>query len=455
MERHIRVRILAYFGAHIVASSITEQQILAFRRALLAGTAPRNSAPGQRRANGPLRIANVNKHIITLRCLLRFGVQEGYLLHNPAERVKNLKKKPDPRHRAVPVEELDALRNQLTEPHRLWLNFMVETGCRENEAALITWNDLDLVNRQMTVRASTAKDADNRVVPLTQTAIDGLAELEPSPSKRRGLLFGKKDRRYSLVTAWERTGLPGRAPSAHDFRHTFASAAVAAGVDIESLRDWLGHDSIVTTQTYIHAYGDQQDANRIKLDELKRKEAGARAEAVRMQNQDQEARLQTSGDRLQGETQDQEARVEASASITQKEKTKMDKQLPAGLPTLVGMLHLNRRTPNGGGESPVSHILSHSVVAQLALQQLKARKSNDIKSTGGRTRTGTGSPQLDFESSASTNFATPAAAEGISTFGGCCQAFTQGTGDGRQATGSRLEALGRANGSLNSRSEGR
>lgn len=43
----------------------------------------------------------------------------------------------------------------------------------------------------------------------------------------------------------------------HDLRHTFASRLVAKGVDIETLKELLGHHSIKMTQRYIHSSDDR------------------------------------------------------------------------------------------------------------------------------------------------------------------------------------------------------
>ena len=72
-------------------------------------------------------------------------------------------------------------------------------------------------------------------------------------------------RREALAGAWKRTGLPGRCPSAHDLRHTFASRCVAAGLSLAELKVIMGHDSIMTTERYIHTYGDTMHAVARKL----------------------------------------------------------------------------------------------------------------------------------------------------------------------------------------------
>lgn len=55
----------------------------------------------------------------------------------------------------------------------------------------------------------------------------------------------------SFVTACKKAGVQGL--RFHDLRHTFASRLDAKGVGIETIRDLLGHSSVVLTQRYTHS----------------------------------------------------------------------------------------------------------------------------------------------------------------------------------------------------------
>ena len=59
-------------------------------------------------------------------------------------------------------------------------------------------------------------------------------------------------------------------------------------------------------------------------------------------------------------------------------------------------------------EAALSRFVSHSYLKPEPTPNPIAQMINEIESTGGRTRTDTPQGALDFESSASTNFATPA-----------------------------------------------
>ncbi|MFE3997898.1 tyrosine-type recombinase/integrase [Nocardioides sp. YIM B13467] len=56
---------------------------------------------------------------------------------------------------------------------------------------------------------------------------------------------------------WEQTGQGRRL---HDLRHTAACLWLARGVDVGTVKEWMGHESIATTNLYLHFLGTGADA---------------------------------------------------------------------------------------------------------------------------------------------------------------------------------------------------
>ena len=73
------------------------------------------------------------------------------------------------------------------------------------------------------------------------------------------------------VAGPERAALDSPAPSFHDLRHTHASRLIAAGMDVQSVADRLGHSNIAITQsTYAHQFdaANRSDERRAMLESI-------------------------------------------------------------------------------------------------------------------------------------------------------------------------------------------
>jgi len=59
--------------------------------------------------------------------------------------------------------------------------------------------------------------------------------------------------RYAAAASVKCPALVGRSVTPHTLRHTTAMALLRRGVDQTVIALWLGHESIETTQLYLHA----------------------------------------------------------------------------------------------------------------------------------------------------------------------------------------------------------
>jgi integrase len=132
----------------------------------------------------------------------------------------------------------------------------LNTGLRRGELLALTWGDLDLVGAMLTVRGSAAKSGVTRHVPLNGEAVRVLTEWRSAGAAAAALVFPGPDGgpMFSLKTSWQKVAKAAKLQSFtfHDLRHTFASKLVQAGVDLNTVRELLGHADIKMTLRYAH-----------------------------------------------------------------------------------------------------------------------------------------------------------------------------------------------------------
>jgi integrase/recombinase XerD len=146
------------------------------------------------------------------------------------------------------------------------LLFLYNTGARADEAAQLTIEDLDLAHntkKDFSIVVIRGKGGKIRRCPLWSNTVKELASLTSGrgqgehvflnrlkePITRFGIHTMVKRYAKSLFPAFP--SLEKKRVSPHTIRHTTATHLLHAGVDINTIRAWLGHVSINTTNVYV------------------------------------------------------------------------------------------------------------------------------------------------------------------------------------------------------------
>lgn len=147
--------------------------------------------------------------------------------------------------------------------------FALNTGLRFGEITGLKWRDVDLVRALVTVVTHHAKSGKARHVPLNSDAVTVLRAWRPaSPSLDAYVFPGPEgDRLVDVKTAWTSllTAATIKEFRFHDLRHTFASKLVQSGVDLNTVRELLGHADIAMTLRYAHLAPEHRAAAVAKL----------------------------------------------------------------------------------------------------------------------------------------------------------------------------------------------
>ena len=158
-------------------------------------------------------------------------------------------------------EDLAKLLRACTVEERLWWNFFLCTGMREQEVMYAYWTDVNLQASTVRVthkpdRGWTPKAYKEREIPIPEKLV---RQLKARKAKANGcpLLFPtagcrpKLDFLDCLKACAEQAQLNPNDFWLHKFRATFATWSLWAGVDLRTVQQWLGHSDLESTMRYL------------------------------------------------------------------------------------------------------------------------------------------------------------------------------------------------------------
>lgn len=213
--------------------------------------------------------ATVNRALTTLKLLFHHAEKCGYAVSNPTEGVAYLAEGSGS-VRVISFDEELAYLAKASQPLKDIAQIMLDTGLRPEEAFRIRVENLDFTARTIFNPFGKTKAA-RRKVTMTE---DVCELLRRRATEAKGpFVFPSKsgpDRQIGSVRkahdlAVDRAGIKDHF-RLYDLRHTFATRAVAGGVDLPTLSAMLGHTSIQMTMRYVHPAEEQKKIAAGKLE---------------------------------------------------------------------------------------------------------------------------------------------------------------------------------------------
>lgn len=211
--------------------------------------------------------SSVARRMAAVRGFCRFLVREDRLERDPCAGLRT-PKRPQTLPDVLSVDEVEALiarvarAGDLGQRDLALIELLYGCGLRASELVTLRVADVDLEGGLLRCIGKGDKE---RVVPLGSHAAAAVRRYVAGG--RRALLRGRRREElfvnsrgapltrqglHYLVRCYVERAALDRHVSPHSFRHSFATHLLAAGADLRSVQEMLGHADVATTQIYTH-----------------------------------------------------------------------------------------------------------------------------------------------------------------------------------------------------------
>ena len=212
-----------------------------------------------------LAASSVNRKLASVRSLLRYGNQTGYLPYNVGAAIRP-RRVPDRLAERI-LSERDVL-NLLSataatpqgQRNSALLSLLYYTGARVSEVCNLRWRDLRLDDEIETAAITLhGKGGRTRHVGLPPVCRQSLVRIRPADHQpeapvfctRTGRALSRHEAGSVVRAAARRAGLEVHV-SPHWLRHAHATHALDRGAPAHLVQATLGHVSLVSTSRYVH-----------------------------------------------------------------------------------------------------------------------------------------------------------------------------------------------------------
>jgi integrase len=203
--------------------------------------------------------ASINRNRSVLSAIFNWAVRNGKLQANPVRFVPLLREA-NHRIRFLEADEEKRLREAV-----LWyaperepeLTLAINTGMRRGEQYSVTWGQVDLTRGFIELLKT--KSGKPRRIPINSEARAALEKMRKRRFRRANALVCPS----GYPRAWFEPCLASAGIENfrwHDLRHTFASRLVMAGVNLATVQELMGHQSVTMTLRYAHLSDDHKAA---------------------------------------------------------------------------------------------------------------------------------------------------------------------------------------------------
>jgi integrase len=190
--------------------------------------------------------------------MFNLAIDWGYLDRNPAKGVRLFSEKDNMIEQILsPEEEIKLLENCAPHLRPIVLTALL-TGMRRGEILNLRWPQVDFKRR--VIRVEKTKSKKIRYIPMNEELFNTLSQINLTVDGNEHVFLYRgnpiKDVKRAFKDAVDDAKIKGL--RFHDLRHTFATRLIERGVDLITVKELLGHHSVVVTQRYTHSNSDQK-----------------------------------------------------------------------------------------------------------------------------------------------------------------------------------------------------
>ena len=200
------------------------------------------------RTGKPFSESYIHSILLAIKLYFEYLQRAGAIQINPYQlKIKSPKSE---ERKIFTQEEIKHLYSKSNQLQTIILHLCYACGMRRNEAVELKINDIDLENCLLYIRKGKGKK--RRVIPFTkQVKKDIEFFLSVEKNKTENLLNITATRIYEeFKKLLKKVELETQKFTLHCLRHTIATQLLEQGMELEKVRDFLGHEYLGTTQIY-------------------------------------------------------------------------------------------------------------------------------------------------------------------------------------------------------------
>jgi len=215
-----------------------------------------------------IAVASRKRVLCGIKTFFKFLKSAGYIDSNPAKLIET------PRlGRTLPevlsVEEIDAMIDAIDpesaegERNRAIIETLYGCGLRVSELVNLEFSRLSIADEYLVVQGKGNKE---RMVPMSPVAVECIqkyvagsrAAITEKPGAQNIVFLNRRGNKltrqmvFIMLRRLAETAGIRKTISPHTLRHSFATHLLEGGANLRAIQQMLGHESITTTEIYIH-----------------------------------------------------------------------------------------------------------------------------------------------------------------------------------------------------------